>query len=181
MAYGATASRHVDLAKSESELAVNIRKATSIEETAPKRKHVRACIVYTWDHKSSQSFWAGMKVQPILADEVQTFKALITIHKVLQEGHQIAVREAQPNTTWLESLSRGVAGDGMRGKQSDLKDHHLTIQATVPSSANTSTSSWPSCPSTASTPSSMACSNTKSTSASEAPTTPTRDSRPSPT
>ena len=25
-------------------------------------KHVRACIVYTWDHKSSQSFWAGMKV-----------------------------------------------------------------------------------------------------------------------
>jgi hypothetical protein len=25
-------------------------------------KHVRACIVYTWDHKSSQSFWSGMKV-----------------------------------------------------------------------------------------------------------------------
>jgi hypothetical protein len=25
-------------------------------------KHVRACIVYTWDHKSSQSFWQGMKV-----------------------------------------------------------------------------------------------------------------------
>jgi hypothetical protein len=25
-------------------------------------KHVRACIVYTWDHKSSASFWQGMKV-----------------------------------------------------------------------------------------------------------------------
>ena len=25
-------------------------------------KHVRACIVYTWDHKSSLSFWASMKV-----------------------------------------------------------------------------------------------------------------------
>lgn len=25
-------------------------------------KHVRSCIVYTWDHKSSLSFWAGMKV-----------------------------------------------------------------------------------------------------------------------
>jgi hypothetical protein len=48
--------------RSESELAINIKKATSIEETAPKRKHVRSCIVYTWDHKSSQSFWAGMKV-----------------------------------------------------------------------------------------------------------------------
>ena len=82
MAYNAT--RNVDLSKSETELSTNIRKATSIDETAPKRKHVRACIVYTWDHKSSQSFWSGMKVQPIQADEVQTFKALITVHKVLQ-------------------------------------------------------------------------------------------------
>jgi len=48
--------------RSEGELAINIRKATSIEETAPKRKHVRSCIVYTWDHKSSGAFWAGMKV-----------------------------------------------------------------------------------------------------------------------
>lgn len=48
--------------RSEAELAVNIRKATNVEETAPKRKHVRSAIVYTWDHKSSQSFWAGMKV-----------------------------------------------------------------------------------------------------------------------
>lgn len=48
--------------RSETELALNIKKATSPEETAPKRKHVRSCIVYTWDHKSSQSFWAGMKV-----------------------------------------------------------------------------------------------------------------------
>lgn len=28
-------------------------------------------------------------MQPILADEVQTFKALITVHKVLQEGHPV--------------------------------------------------------------------------------------------
>lgn len=41
-------SRNVDLGKSETELATNIKKATSIDETAPKRKHVRACIVYTW-------------------------------------------------------------------------------------------------------------------------------------
>ncbi|KAI9655821.1 MAG: sla2 Src-like adaptor 2 [Bathelium mastoideum] len=109
-------SRNVDMGKSEAQLAENIRKATSIEETAPKRKHVRAAIVYTWDHKSSQSFWAGMKVQPILADEVQTFKALQTIHKVLQEGHPIALKEAQANVNWLESLTRGVSGgEGLRG------------------------------------------------------------------
>ncbi|OSS44431.1 hypothetical protein B5807_10784 [Epicoccum nigrum] len=104
-------SRNVDMGKQETELAINIRKATSIEEVSPKRKHVRACIVYTWDHKSSASFWQGMKVQPILADEIQTFKALITVHKVLQEGHPIVLKEAQSNTSWLESLSRG-SGDG---------------------------------------------------------------------
>ena len=53
--------------------------------------------------------------QPILADEVQTFKALITVHKVLQEGHPVTVREAQPNAVWLESLTRGISGDGLRG------------------------------------------------------------------
>ena len=47
------------------------------------------CIVFTWDYHSSISFWSGLRVQPILADEVQTFKALITVHKVLQEGHPV--------------------------------------------------------------------------------------------
>ncbi|CAK3790716.1 SLA2 Src like adaptor 2 [Lecanosticta acicola] len=119
MALYSQATRNVDLTKTETELATNIKKATSIEETAPKRKHVRACIVYTWDHKSSQSFWNGIKVQPIQADEVQTFKALYTVHKVLQEGHPIALKEAQQHVGWLEGLSRGmvggIGGEGLRG------------------------------------------------------------------
>ena len=53
--------------------------------------------------------------QPVLADEVQTFKALITIHKVLQEGHPIVVREAQQHVNWVDSLMCGVGGDGIRG------------------------------------------------------------------
>ncbi|KAG0644526.1 cytoskeleton assembly control protein Sla2 [Tuber brumale] len=114
MAYTGS-TRNVDMTRSESDLVINIKKATNMEETAPKRKHVRSCIVYTWDHKSSQSFWAGMKVQPIMADEVQTFKALISIHKVLQEGHPVTIREAHAHTGWLESLTRGVAGEGLRG------------------------------------------------------------------
>ena len=118
MSYPAMASgtgRNVDASRTESDLAINIRKATSIEETAPKRKHVRSCIVYTWDHKSSLSFWAGMKVQPVMADEIQTFKALITVHKVLQEGHPVSVKEGQQNVNWVESLARGVMGEGLRG------------------------------------------------------------------
>ena len=50
-----------------------------------------------------------------MADEVQTFKALITIHKVLQEGHPVTVKEAQQNVNWIESLARGVMGEGLRG------------------------------------------------------------------
>lgn len=57
--------------------------------------------------------------QPVLADEVQTFKALITIHKVLQEGHPIVVREAQQHANWIDSLMRGVGGDGVRGMARD--------------------------------------------------------------
>jgi hypothetical protein len=117
------------MSRTEADLTVNIRKATSIEETAPKRKHVRCCIVYTWDHKSSNAFWASMKVQPILADEVQTFKALITIHKVLQEGHPVVIREAQNHVTWLDSLMRGVGGDGVRGYGPLIRQYVFFLQS----------------------------------------------------
>ena len=102
-------TRPVDKDKAEQELTINIKKATSPEEIAPKQKHVRSeitlrafkrrldiehsglleCIVYTWDYHSSISIWQGLRVQPILSDEVQTFKALITVHKLLQEGHPV--------------------------------------------------------------------------------------------
>ncbi|RDB28709.1 Endocytosis protein end4 [Hypsizygus marmoreus] len=108
-------TRPVDKDKAEHELVVNIKKATSPEETAPKQKHVRKCIVFTWDYHSSISFWSGLRVQPILADEVQTFKALITVHKVLQEGHPITIKEAHGQTAWLETCARTVQSDGQRG------------------------------------------------------------------
>ncbi|KAK0655423.1 ANTH domain-containing protein [Cercophora newfieldiana] len=109
--------------KSDGQLDVNIKKATSPDETAPKRKHVRSCIVYTWDHKSSESFWASLKVQPVMADEIQTFKTLITIHKVLQEGHPVTLKEAMANRAWIDSLNRGMAGEGMRGYGPLIRDY----------------------------------------------------------
>ncbi|KAJ8083717.1 sla2 Src-like adaptor 2 [Marasmius tenuissimus] len=108
-------TRPVDKDRAESELAVHIKKATSQEESAPKQKHVRKCIVFTWDYHSSISFWSGLRVQPILADEVQTFKALITVHKILQEGHPVTIKEAHGQTSWLETCARTVASEGQRG------------------------------------------------------------------
>lgn len=73
------------------------------------------CIVYTWDHKSSLSVWSGLRVLPILNDEVQTFKALILVHKVLQEGHPIVLREAQSHINWLDTCSRMSGNSVHRG------------------------------------------------------------------
>ncbi|KAK9457832.1 ANTH domain-containing protein [Dipodascopsis uninucleata] len=108
-------ARGLGLGKADADLSVSIKKATSMEESAPKRKHVRSCIVYTWDHRSSAAFWASLKIQPVLADEVQTFKALITVHRVLQEGHPSALRDAQNQIGWLESCARSVHGEGVKG------------------------------------------------------------------
>ncbi|KAG6380853.1 hypothetical protein JVT61DRAFT_5240 [Boletus reticuloceps] len=119
----------VDKDKAEQELVVNIKKATSPDETAPKQKHVRKCIVYTWDYHSSISFWSGLRVQPILSDEIQTFKALITVHKVLQEGHPNTIKEAHGQTGWLETCARTVATDGQRGYGSLIRTYVQFILA----------------------------------------------------
>lgn len=93
--------------------------------------------MYTWDYHSSISIWSGLRVQPILSDEIQTYKALITVHKILQEGHPIVrtphavlaaplskaialqtLKEAQNQTGWLETCARTVGHDGSgRGGQ----------------------------------------------------------------
>ncbi|KAI6012504.1 ANTH domain-containing protein [Pisolithus orientalis] len=122
-------TRPVDKDKAEQELVINIKKATSSDESAPKQKHVRKCIVYTWDYHSSISFWSGLRVQPILSDEVQTFKALITVHKVLQEGHPVTIKEAHGQTGWLETCARSVSTDGQRGYGSLIRTYVQYILA----------------------------------------------------
>lgn len=50
-----------------------------------------------------------------MQDEVQVFKALILVHKVIQEGAPITLVEAQKQRGWLETCSRAVHGDGTKG------------------------------------------------------------------
>ncbi|KAI7858413.1 ANTH-domain-containing protein [Circinella umbellata] len=101
--------------KAESELAASIKKATSPEETAPKQKHVRKCIVYTWDHRTSAIIWSLLKVQPLLSDEIQTFKALIMVHKIIKDGHPNVIKDALHEMDWLHTIARSVSADGVRG------------------------------------------------------------------
>jgi len=61
--------------------------------------------------ESVSSAWAMLRKsladcgsQPIMADEIQMFKALIVVHKVLQEGHPVVLKEAQVSPTSSSSL-----------------------------------------------------------------------------
>ncbi|KAF9586739.1 sla2 Src-like adaptor 2 [Lunasporangiospora selenospora] len=108
-------ARPLNRDKAEAELQLHIKKATSAEETAPKQKHVRACIVYTWDYRSSASVWQGFRTQPMLGDEVQTFKALISVHKIIREGHPTVLKDVQKETDWLDQCARSTQQYDARG------------------------------------------------------------------
>ncbi|KAI8819450.1 ANTH domain-containing protein [Fimicolochytrium jonesii] len=112
---GTTSRPTFQTEKMEENLALHIKKALSPEETAPKQKHVRACIVYTWDIKSSGSFWMAVQTYPVLGDELVTFKALLTVHKVMREGHPKVLKDAISQSSWFENLARGVHPNTHRG------------------------------------------------------------------
>ncbi|ODQ46431.1 hypothetical protein PICMEDRAFT_16315 [Pichia membranifaciens NRRL Y-2026] len=93
------------------DIQTSIKKACTPEDTAPKRKHVRACIVYTWERKSSKEFWESMKVLPLKENDVALFKALTLIHKVLQEGHPSCLIGGFKNMDWIASLGHTQSPD----------------------------------------------------------------------
>ncbi|WEJ95308.1 sla2 Src-like adaptor 2 [Yamadazyma tenuis] len=92
------------MSRAEIDLQTSVKKACNQEEVPPKRKHVRACIVYTWDHKNSRAFWHAIKIQPLQSDKVQLFKALVMIHKILQEGHPNSLKDGYRNREFISSL-----------------------------------------------------------------------------
>ncbi|KAJ2455370.1 sla2 Src-like adaptor 2 [Coemansia sp. RSA 2336] len=110
--------RIADRTKAEHELMTAVRKATNADETAPKRKHVRNCIVFTWDFKTSMPVWELMKSQPLKANEVQCYKAIITLHKLIREGHHVTIQESLTQTKFLEDLAHGLGGGVYTGWQS---------------------------------------------------------------
>ncbi|KAJ3318474.1 sla2 Src-like adaptor 2 [Boothiomyces sp. JEL0866] len=109
--YGGYAPK-VGSQKMEEELAQAIKKALSPEETSPKQKHVRSCILYTWDMKGSGSLWNALKVYPMLSEDVIGFKAMILIHKVARQGHQNALKDLVAEHNWLDGIGRASSFQG---------------------------------------------------------------------
>lgn len=110
--------------RSDPDIEVSVKKAVSPDETPPKRKHVRACVVYTWDHRSSKAFWHAIRMLPLLESPIMVFKALIVIHKVLHEGHRSVLKEAHHHVDWIRSLSE-LEGSG--GVYQRLIDEYLRL------------------------------------------------------
>ncbi|KAI8853089.1 I/LWEQ domain-containing protein [Chytridium lagenaria] len=85
---------NVNTDKLDDELAVHIKKALSTDEAAPKQKH------------GSGSVWMGLRSFPLLGDEIVTFKALITIHKIINGGHPRALQDLAGDFGWIENFAR---------------------------------------------------------------------------
>ncbi|KAJ3219771.1 sla2 Src-like adaptor 2 [Dinochytrium kinnereticum] len=109
--------------KLDDELAVHIKKALSTDETAPKQKHVRSCIMYTWDVKGSGSIWTGFRSYPLLGDEIVTFKALITIHKIINGGHPRALQDIAQDFNWVDNFGRQFSNRSAMGYGGLIKSY----------------------------------------------------------
>ncbi|OMJ29072.1 Endocytosis protein end4 [Smittium culicis] len=111
-----------DRIKAETDLFQAIKKATTSDENAPKQKHVRKIIVFTWDFKTSIPVWNGLQSFPLVSEEVSCFKALIVIHKFIRNGAHMCIVEALQKTVYLESLGRS-------GSQGSWKGYGILIHA----------------------------------------------------
>lgn len=80
-----------------------VQKACSQEERAPQRRFLDACIDYTWDKESGREFWREVKLARIHG-EVQAYKVLFTVLRVIQEGHPSVFKAAEYQLRWLRQI-----------------------------------------------------------------------------
>eukprot|EP00027_Filamoeba_sp_ATCC50430_P004369 CAMPEP_0168548420 /NCGR_PEP_ID=MMETSP0413-20121227/4549_1 /TAXON_ID=136452 /ORGANISM="Filamoeba nolandi, Strain NC-AS-23-1" /LENGTH=999 /DNA_ID=CAMNT_0008578717 /DNA_START=91 /DNA_END=3090 /DNA_ORIENTATION=+ len=92
-----------------------VRKATSSKASAPKRKHVRTLILETWKGSSVSPILNELFRRPLETNEVVCWKALVTLHTLLQEGHKRVVHDAYYRISTLTSLRGMVSRSSTRG------------------------------------------------------------------
>lgn len=107
-----------DLLKAEQEVGVSIRKALNGDETAPKQKHVRVAILFTFEFKDARPIWYNIKLQNVLADEIQCYKALILIHKVLHNGHASMLHQTKREVDFMDAMKKAMRFEAVRGYKS---------------------------------------------------------------
>ncbi|EGG14632.1 I/LWEQ domain-containing protein [Cavenderia fasciculata] len=87
-----------------SEFEQTVHKATNSKITAPKRKHVRAIVLTCYADNSARPFFNEIYKRPLDTNDVVCYKALTTIHKVVQEGPKNVLADTSKKINWFESL-----------------------------------------------------------------------------
>ncbi|GAM21066.1 hypothetical protein SAMD00019534_042410 [Acytostelium subglobosum LB1] len=85
-------------------LEIIVHKATNSKVTAPKRKHVRSIVLECHNENSARSFLHELYKRPLDTNEVVCYKAIITIHKVVQEGPKNVLSDVSHKISWFENL-----------------------------------------------------------------------------
>lgn len=68
-------------------------------------------------------------MQPVLSDEIQCFKALITIHKVLRDGHACVLEEMFREVQFIDTMLRSVQHSGQRGYSQLIQSYIAYIKS----------------------------------------------------
>eukprot|EP01119_Soliformovum_irregulare_P007050 TRINITY_DN19455_c0_g1_i1.p1 TRINITY_DN19455_c0_g1~~TRINITY_DN19455_c0_g1_i1.p1 ORF type:complete len:981 (-),score=386.73 TRINITY_DN19455_c0_g1_i1:40-2982(-) len=95
-----------------------VTKATSSKATAPKRKHVRNCIIETWGENGGSLFLTELFRRPLESNEVVCWKGLITLHQVMLEGHPKVLEDVYYRLSFLDAIgtSWGRHNTSLSGK-----------------------------------------------------------------
>eukprot|EP00126_Sphaerothecum_destruens_P008824 Sdes_comp20357_c3_seq1m14141 len=98
--YGAKDSKKFEEQQEEA-----LSKACSKEEVAPKPKHIRSAVITTWTHSSGHIFWECLKMLPLGTHQIMCWKALITIHELLHDGHPTVIVDSANHRADMTSLA----------------------------------------------------------------------------
>ena len=82
-----------------------LAKACNKDEVAPKPKHIRSAVITTWTHFGGQIFWDSLRKLPMGTHQVMCWKALITVHSLLHDGHPNVIMDSSHHRGDLASLA----------------------------------------------------------------------------
>ncbi|KAF2068752.1 hypothetical protein CYY_009926 [Polysphondylium violaceum] len=98
-----------------SEFEAIVHKATNSKTTAPKRKHVRSIVLECYNENSARTFFNELFKRPLDTNDVVCYKAMVTIHKVVQEGPKNVLSDTSHRLNWFENLRDHWSRYGSRG------------------------------------------------------------------
>jgi len=98
-----------------SEFEAIVHKATNSKTTAPKRKHVRSIVLECYNENSARTFFMELFKRPLDTNDVVCYKAMVTIHKVVQEGPKNVLSDTSHRLNWFENLRDHWSRYGSRG------------------------------------------------------------------